>query len=155
MATNTPSHQLSTGGDSPELPSVDFSRSNNVPAPNDIPDEKRFKVKLKGSLMVHLMTFSYDEYQNIFQEICEMVGEEKQDSVLVHYPIRSNNSTFETLTIKFDKHLAKSLKNFYLTCEEWRKVVVEVVRVTDNSNGRVLRPREEMYKTIIVPTICR
>ena len=61
---------VSTSGDVPELPSVDLRRANNRLQPNNDPvEEKSFKIKLKGSVMIQTMIFTLADRDNILSNI--------------------------------------------------------------------------------------
>ena len=66
--------------------------------------------------------------------------------VLLHYPMRSSSGECEVVTIVNDKFLQKSLKIFYQSCEEWSKLIVEIVPTNSN---RPLNPQEQLFRTVI------
>ena len=137
----TPDSILSTN-DIPSLPSVDISHASSPP-------EKSFWVKKRGTLALHTMTFEYKNHGNIFHDVCEKVKAlDVEKDVIMEYAQRCGGSAPVTVTIAHDKFLAKSLKIFYTTCEEWSTVIVTV---PEKACSRKLHPNEVLYNTVVGP----
>ena len=56
---------VSTSGNVPQLPSVDLSRAIDRLQLHEMVDEKSFKIKVKGSIMLQTMIFTLADRDNI------------------------------------------------------------------------------------------
>ena len=129
-------------GNKPQLPRVDLRKANQGSF-----QEISFNVKLKGSALVHIMSWAASEVIDIFKDICEKL-DIQEDGVIIQYPLREEDGDAPAIiSIVNDRFVAKTLKAVFGTCEEFSTIIVDLPPSKSSSRG--YRPCEMLYNTII------